>query len=74
MSIGGDFLQGGSLPIIVAGRALVNPSAAVSRQAYSRLRRLDRRTVVTERDPHNEIPVSALVEAEYFPDGLSMRF
>jgi hypothetical protein len=33
MSIGGGFLQGVSLCIIVAGRALVNPLAAVSWQA-----------------------------------------
>jgi hypothetical protein len=33
MSIGGAFFQGISLRIIVAGRALVNPSAAVSWQA-----------------------------------------
>jgi hypothetical protein len=35
MSIGGGFLQGISLRIIVAGRTFVNPSAAVSRQADS---------------------------------------
>jgi hypothetical protein len=33
MSIGGGFLQGISLCIIVAGRALVNPLAAVSWQS-----------------------------------------